>query len=231
MKLFGKAKEPARDNPYLNARRVWNAHEGEILSSRRTWQIIGILSLLIALSAVGGIVYIGQQSKFIPYVVAVDKLGNAAAISRADRAAPVDNRVMQATLAAFISDARLVTPDIAVQRTAIFRLYAHLAPRDPATLKMTEFLNGSEDANPFNRAATETVHIEITSALPQSAETWQIDWIEETRNREGALKQSVRMRALVTAYVAPPDNRTGEEQIRRNPLGIFVRDFSWAKQL
>ena len=231
MKLFGKEKAPARDNPYLNARRVWNAHEGEILSSRRTWQIIGILSLLIALGAVGGIVHIGQQSTFIPYVVAVDKLGNAAAISRADRAAPVDNRVMQATLAAFISDARLVTPDVAVQRTAIFRLYAHLAPRDPATLKMTEFLNGSEDANPFKRAETETVHIEITSALPQSAETWQIDWIEETRNREGALKQSVRMRALVTAYVAPPDNRTGEEQIRRNPLAIFVRDFSWAKQL
>ena len=111
MKLFGNAKEP-QDNPYLNARRVWNAHEGEILSSRRTWQIIGILSLLIALSAVGGIVYIGQQSKFVPYVVAVDKLGNATAISRADRAAPVDSRVMQATLAAFISDARLVTPEL-----------------------------------------------------------------------------------------------------------------------
>ena len=228
MKLFGKEKAPARDNPYLNARRVWNAHEGEILSSRRTWQIIGILSLLIALGAVGGIVHIGQQSTFIPYVVAVDKLGNAAAISRADRA---DNRVKQDTHAEFILDARLVTPDVAVQRTEIFRLYAHLAPRDPATLKMTEFLNGSEDANPFKRAETETVHIEITSALPQSAETWQIDWIEETRNREGALKQSVRMRALVTAYVAPPDNITGEEQIRRNPLGIFVRDFSWAKQL
>ena len=230
MKLCGNAKEP-QDNPYLNARRVWNAHEGEILSSRRTWQIIGILSLLIALSAVGGIVYIGQQSKFVPYVVAVDKLGNATAISRADRAAPVDSRVMQATLAAFISDARLVTPDIAVQRASIFRLYAHLAPKDPATLKMTEFLNGSEDANPFKRAEAETVHIEITSALPQSSETWQIDWIEETRNREGGLKQSVRMRALVTAYVAPPDSRTDEEQIRRNPLGIFVRDFSWAKQL
>ena len=230
MKLFGNAKEP-QDNPYLNARRVWNAHEGEILSSRRTWQIIGILSLLIALSAVGGIVYIGQQSKFVTYVVAVDKLGNATAISRADRAAPVDSRVMQATLAAFISDARLVTPDIAVQRASIFRLYAHLAPKDPATLKMTEFLNGSEDANPFKRAEAETVHIEITSALPQSSETWQIDWIEETRNREGGLKQSVRMRALVTAYVAPPDSRTDEEQIRRNPLGIFVRDFSWAKQL
>ena len=230
MKLFRIAKEP-QDNPYLNARRGWNAHEGEILSSRRTWQIIGILSLLIALSAVGGIVYIGQQSKFVPYVVAVDKLGNATAISRADRAAPVDSRVMQATLAAFISDARLVTPDIAVQRASIFRLYAHLAPKDPATLKMTEFLNGSEDANPFKRAEAETVHIEITSALPQSSETWQIDLIEETRNREGGLKQSVRMRALVTAYVAPPDSRTDEEQIRRNPLGIFVRDFSWAKQL
>ena len=39
------------------------------------------------------------------------------------------------------------------------------------------------------------------------------------------------MRALVTVYVVEPTNNTTEEQIRNNPLGIFVRDFSWSKQL
>lgn len=219
------------DNPFFNARMAWNAHEGEILASRQLWQIIGILSLLIALSAVGGVIYIGQQSKFIPYVVAVDKLGAAVAVSRADVAAPVDSRVMQATLASFITDARMVTPDVTVQRAAVFRVYALLAPGDPSTLKMNEFINGTPEANPFQRAAKETVHTQITSALPQSAETWQIDWMEEVRDRQGALKSSVRMRALLSIYVAPPTAATEEEQIRRNPLGIFVKDFSWSKQL
>lgn len=233
MKLFHKRWETGSsgDNPYLDARRAWNAHEGEMLASRQMWQIIGILSLLIALSAVGGVIYIGQQSKFVPYVIEVDKLGRAVAVARADRAAPVDSRVVQATLTSFIADARMVTPDVAVQRAAIYRVYALLAPGDPATVKMNEFMNGSADANPFQRAAKETVHTEITSALPQSAETWQIDWIEETRDRQGALKSTARMRALITIYVAPPTNKTDEAQIRRNPLGVFVRDFSWSRQL
>ncbi|WP_242468393.1 VirB8/TrbF family protein [Burkholderia plantarii] len=46
---------------------------GGVVSQRQTWQVIGILSLLIALAGVGGVIHIGSQSKFIPYVVEVDK--------------------------------------------------------------------------------------------------------------------------------------------------------------
>lgn len=224
------AKDSTSANPYLNARRVWNAHEGDILSSRQTWQIIGILSLLIALSAVGGIVYIGQQSRFVPYVVQVDKLGQAATAGFADKAQPVDTRIIQATLAAFIADARLVTPDVTVQRAAIFRVYACLDRNAPGTTKMNEWLN-SHGETPFTRAAKEMVHTEITSVLQQSPESWQIDWLEVVRERDGTLKGRTRMRALATVVIAPPTSSTDEEQIRRNPLGIFVKDFSWSKQL
>lgn len=230
--LFFRKKNPEiSDNPYLNAKRSWNAHEGAILSSRLMWQIVGVLSLLIALSAVGGIVYIGQQSKFIPYVVQVDKLGQSLAVARADRAAPADSKVIHASLAAFIVDARKVTPDVNVQRDAIFKVYAMLNPSDAATVKMNEFLNGNEDSNPFKRAAKETVHVEITSVLPQSAETWQVDWLEEVRDRQGALRGKHRMRAILNIAVFAPDNKTEEAQIRRNPLGLFVQDFNWSKQL
>ena len=49
-----------------------------------TWQILGLLSLLIALAGVGGMIYIGSQSKFIPYVVEVDKLGRTLAVALVD---------------------------------------------------------------------------------------------------------------------------------------------------
>jgi type IV secretion system protein VirB5 len=220
------------ENPYLTARRSWNEHVGAVVSSRQTWQVIGILSLLIALASVGGIVYIGSQSKFVPYVVEVDKLGQAVAIAPAQAAAPADKRVVEASVASFIADARLVTPDVALQRKAIFRVYSMLAANDPAAMKMTEWFSAAEESKPFARAKQETVSIEITSALPQTPDTWQVDWIETTRDRQGLLKgQPFRMRALVTVYIAPPTNKTTEEQIRNNPLGIFVRDFSWSKQL
>lgn len=219
------------ENPYLNARNIWNAHESSIVASRQMWQVIGILCLLIALSAVGGIVYIGQQSKFIPYVVEVDKLGQPLAVGPAVKAAPVDERIMRATVASFIADARLVTPDISIQRDAVFRIYAYLSTSDPATQKMNEWLNGSELSNPFKRAGKETVNTEIVSVIRQSESTWQVDWKELVRDRQGILKTSFRMRALVTVYVVPPSSQTGEEQIRRNPLGVFIRDFNWSKQL
>ncbi|MES2538241.1 MAG: conjugal transfer protein TrbF [Pseudomonadota bacterium] len=219
------------DNPYLNARRSWNDHVGAVASSRQTWQMVGILSLLIALAGVGGMIHIGSQSKFVPYVVQVDKLGQAVAVAPAQRAAAADQRVVHASVASFISDARVVTPDVALQRKAVFRLYSMLSPNDPATAKTNEWLNGTEDSSPFKRAANETVSTEILSVMPQTPETWQVDWTETVRDRQGIAKNPpFRMRALVTVYSVPATSDTTEEQVRNNPLGIYIRDFSWSKQ-
>ena len=216
-------------NPYLNAQRTWNDHVGRIMSSRRMWQMVAMVCLLIALVAVGGIVEIGRQSKIVPYVVEVNQLGEALAIRPAQAAQAADPRVIEATVAAFVSEARLVTPDVTLQREAVLHVYAVLSSNDPATIKMNEWLNGTPESNPFKRAATEMVSIDIKSVMPQTDSTWQIDWVETVRDRKGVIKGvPCRMRALITVYVAPP---TAEEQIRQNPLGIFVRDFSWTKQL
>lgn len=230
--MAGGRRNGENDNPYLCARRTWNDHVGAIKASRQTWQIIGILSLLIALAGVGGMIHIGSQSRFVPYVVEVDKLGQAVAVAPAQRAAAVDQRVVHASVAAFISDARLVTPDVALQRKAVFRLYSMLSANDAATVKTNEWLNSTEDSSPFRRASRETVSTEVLSVLPQTPDTWQVDWMETTRDRQGLVKgQPVRMRALVTVYIVPATPQTTEEQVRNNPLGIYVRDFSWSKQL
>ena len=219
-------------NPYLAERRTWNEHVGDQVASRQTWQMLGLLCLLIALAGVGGMIYIGSQSKFIPYVVEVDKLGQTIAVSPVDRAKGVDQRVIHAAMAAFIQSARMVTPDVALQRKAIFAAYSMLSSDDPATAKMNEFLNGRPEWNPFKRAEKETVNTEIISVIAQTPETWQVDWTETVRDRQGFVKSPpYRMRALVTMYVTEPAPEISEEQIRNNPLGIYVSDFAWSKQI
>ena len=220
------------ENPYLSARRTWNEHVGSVVSSRQTWQVVGILSLLIALAGVGGVIHIGSQSKFIPYVVQVDKMGQTIAAGPVTAADKADPRIVHATVADVITSARMVTPDVALQRKAVFKVYSVLSPNDPATAKTNEWLNGNADASPFKRAAKEMVNIEITSVIPQSPDTWQVDWTETTRDRQGALKgQPVPMRALVTVYTAEPTSQTTDEQLRNNPMGIYVRDYSWSRLL
>ena len=215
-----------QENPYLNARKKHNEYEGGLIASRHMWQIFGVLGLITGLAGIGGVIHIGSQSKYIPYVVEVDKLGQTHAVSIADRAAPADPRIISSLIARTITLARMVTPDVLVQ------LYASLNSSDPAALKMNEYLGSNSETSPFKRAAKETVDVQITSILPQSNETWQVDWLETVRARgDGSIISRFRMRALVSIYVAPPTSQTSEEQIRKNPLGIFIRDFNWSKQL
>jgi len=230
--LGGGRRQGEAENPYLAARRTWNDHVGSVVSQRQTWQVIGILSLLIALASIGGVIHIGSQSKFIPYVVEVDKLGQTVAAGPVTAAAKADPRIVHASVAEFIGDARMVTPDVALQRRAVFRTYAKLSPNDPSTAKMNEWLNGHPEASPFKRAEREMVNVEIKTVLQQSPDTWQVDWVETSRDRQGTMKGlPVTMRALVTVYTAEVSSQTTDEQLRNNPMSVFVRDFSWSRIL
>ena len=95
---------------------------------------------------------------------------------------------------------------------------------------MNEWLNGSADSNPFKRAGKEMVSIEMKTVIPQTPDTWQVEWTENTRDRNGILKtQPVIWRALITTYIAESSPQITDEQLRNNPLSIYVRDFSWAR--
>ena len=107
-----------------------------------------------------------------------------------------------------------------------------LNTNNPATTKMNEWFNSTGDSNPFKRAEKELVSVEIISVIQQTEKTWQVDWRETVRDRKGIEQQPpFVMRALVTVDVMPPTSAITDEQMRRNPLGIYVTDFNWAKQI
>ena len=225
----GKTDEQVLDeNPYLNARRTLNEHNGAIISSRQIWQATALLALLVSIGAVGGIIYIGSQSRFIPFVIEVDQLGQSNAVRRADRAAIADERVVHATIASFVRDARMVSFDRNVQNEAIWRVFSMLQSSDPATNKITDYMKDPA-TSPTKRAETHSIGVEISSVLQQTDETWEVNWAEKVWDRQGIRVEQYRMRGLITVYIVPPTTSTTEEEIRRNPLGIFVRDFTWSR--
>ena len=226
--MKGGRRKGENENPYLSARRTWNDYVGSIVSSRRMWQVVAIINLLIVLVAVGGMVENSGRSKYIPYIVEVDKLGQIVAKGPIASTTKADPRLLKTTVSEFITKARLVTPDIALQRTAIYEIYAHLSPNDPATQKMNEWL-GDPKTNPFQRAKTTMVNIEISSIIPQTPDTWQADWVETVRNRSGGVDEVITLRGLFTIYNAEPSAGTTEQQLLMNPLGIYISDYSWQK--
>ena len=237
----GSAEEPVQSpsknqrrapNPYLDGRRAWNSHVDRAYSAQHTWQLVGVAGLLVGIAGIAGMAYVGSKSKFVPYVIEVDKLGQAVSVGPAQVAGPADPRVVRASLASFIASARSVTPDVTLQREAIYRVYSMLHTKDPAAQQMNEWYNGTKDSSPFVRAAKVTVTTDINSVLPISSNSWQLDWQETTRDRTGALVgQPVHMRAMLTVYLEPLSTTADQAAIERNPLGIYVSTYSWQEVL
>lgn len=223
-----KVKNLENTGPWLSAQREWNTFTGNVMGAKTLWQIVALFSLIIALAAVGGMISLSQKSKFVPYVVEVDKLGEAFAVKRADVAAPVDERVMRYTLARWIADVRTVSFDLRVMNDATWRAYSMMQSEAPANAKLTEYMRDPV-FSPINRAKRVTVAINISTILQQSAKTWEITWEETAYNRQNGQKlETIPMRAVLMTEIIPPTNLTPEEEVQRNPLGIYVNDFSWS---
>lgn len=226
------AARPAMDvpsngptNPYVEARREWNERYGDYIQQAQHWRTMAIVCGFVALIAVIGVAYIGAQSKIVPYVVEVDKLGAAAAITRADSAGTVDQRVIKAYLARFVADWRTVTIDRQAQKSAIDRVYAMLPSGSVALGKLNEHFKAN---NPFSIAANRSVSVAVTNLLPLSERTWQVEWQEVTRNARGEVQGNVRMKVSIIVGITPP---TDERLILINPLGVYITDLNWSQQL
>ena len=97
--------------------------------------------------------------------------------------------------------------------------------------KANEFLGDSSEMSPFKRASRMTVDVEVNTVLPLTDRSWQIDWTETSRDRDGApLGKPQLMRATLDIYLDPPPPDSRQEVIQRNPIGVWVRDFSWQQR-
>lgn len=236
MKLFNRKKRETSvntPNPYLNARRSWNTIFGGIVSISQFSQLVALGCILIALAAVGGLYQRSMQSKFIPLVVTQDANRKVVSVTRADRVASVETGDFEALAASFIENVRMVTPDVQLQRKAILKVYCVLNATDAATNKVNEYLNGDDKTRPFKRAEHETVNVEITSVLKETNQSYQVEWTEHIRDRQGIKKSASEMRALVTMYQGDPnvrDNQSPEENALCNPRALYVKEFNWTKK-
>ena len=74
------ARNKAPENPYLVARQEWNERYGSAIHAARSWKIVGVTGMLMAVIGFSYALYQSTQVKLVPYIVEVDKLGTAATI-------------------------------------------------------------------------------------------------------------------------------------------------------
>ena len=168
---------------------------------------------------------LSARSRIVPFVVASDSLGRPVATGPAEQTSSADDRIKRAALYAWIEDIRLVTTDGTAQRKSIDRVYAFVASGSQAQAFVSEFYRGDP---PQKRAQTGTVKADVQSILPTSDRTFEVEWIETTRDSFGAITQRSRWKSALTIAINSP---TDESSARVNPLGIYVAHASWNKLL
>ena len=210
-------------NPYLNGREEWLERSGSYISRAAQWRMVAFICLLLTAVSITGNVIQASQVKTVPYIIEVDKLGKSSVVARADRASSTPQRLIQAEIAACISNWRTVTADVELQQKMIERLSFFMAGSAKGVLR-----EWYEANNPYEIAKSgKLVHVEIKGLpLPVSSDSYRVEWVETVRSHAGVLLDSHAYEATVTIQINPP---TVDAVLLRNPGGVYITSLSAGK--
>lgn len=211
-------------NPYLDARREWLERYGNYIRSAAHWRLVAVLALVVAGLSLAGNGWQMNQAKITPYIVEVDKLGQAAAVRPLEAGGEVPRRLIQSELVNIVTNWRTVTADLELQKKLVGKLAAYMGGAARGTLREWFEVN-----NPYKRAQEVLVSVDVTGMpLPVSSDSWRVSWRETTRNHAGNTLEVVRYEATLSVVLVPPKDET---QILANPGGILVTSLSFGKLL
>ncbi|HUY28590.1 MAG TPA: VirB8/TrbF family protein [Candidatus Binataceae bacterium] len=217
-------------NPYLEARREWDERYADLVLGKRNWQIAAGGMLVVTLILACGIVWLTTRSRFIPYVVEVDKLGYSLTVPQPLTPSSVPDvtaRMQRYEVAAFIRNARAVSTDQQVEHQMLNSVLAHA--RGAADRFLDDYFHSDGFThNPFKIAEKQTVSVQIDSILQLSPQSYQVRWNEVPRDLNGIeIGAPTHWEAVLQTQIVPP-NSAGA--ILSNPLGFYVTQISWTEQ-
>ncbi|MBN8804238.1 MAG: conjugal transfer protein TrbF [Sphingopyxis terrae] len=217
---YGQTSEPV--TPYQRAAQVWDDRIGSARVQARNWRLafFGCLALSGGLAA--GLVWQSARGHITPWVVEVDKLGEAQAVAPADADYQPTDPQIAFHLARFIEEVRSVPADPIVLRQDWLRAYDFVS--DKGALALNDYARTND---PFALVGKVQVAVDVSSVIRASKDSFRVAWTER-RYADGALAETARWSAILTVTIQTP--RT-PDALRRNPLGVFVTALNWSKEL
>jgi type IV secretion system protein VirB5 len=217
---YGRTPEP--ETPYQRAGQLWDERIGSARVQARNWRLMAFGSLALSTGLAGGLLWQSAQSRVTPYVVEVDRLGEARAVTEAEAAYhPTDPQIAW-HLAKFIQNVRGVSLDPVLMRADWLGAY------DFATRRGAQFLDDyARAANPFALVGERTVSVQVTSVVRASDRSFQVKWTETAYERGSQAGRS-NWTAILTVVTKPPGTA---DVLRKNPLGLYVDAIDWSREL
>jgi type IV secretion system protein VirB5 len=217
---YGTTPEPV--TPYQKAAQVWDDRIGSARVQARNWRLMALGGLALSTGLSVGLVWQSMQSRVVPFVVEVDRLGEPRALQPADKDyQPTDPQIAW-HLGRFITDVRTISLDPVLMRQNWLEAYDFVTPRG------ARFLGDyARSADPFGEVGTHTVSVQVTSVVRASDRSFEVKWTESEFER-GNLASTTHWTAMISVEVRPP---ASAETLRKNPLGLYVDGIDWSREL
>ena len=217
---YGKTPEP--ETPYQKAAQVWDERIGSARVQARNWRLMAFGSLILSGGFAAGLIWQSVQGTVVPWVVQVDKLGQAQPIAPATADYRPTDPQMAWHLARFIEQVRSIPADPVIVRQNWLRAYEWTTDRG------AEALNDYARANdPFAHVGKQQVAVDVSSVIRASPESFRVAWTER-RYENGQLSTTERWTAIVTIVIQPPRDA---DRLKANPLGIYVNAINWSREM
>jgi len=217
---YGKTPEP--ETPYQKAAQVWDERIGSARVQAKNWRYMAFGSLFLAAGFAAALVIQSARGTVVPWVVQVDKLGQAQTLAPAVADFRPNDPQIAWHLARFIEQVRSIPADPVIVRQNWLRAYEFTTDRGAATL------NDYARANdPFTKVGRQQVAVEVSSVIRASPDSFRVAWTER-HYENGQLSTTERWTAILTIAIQPPRDA---ERLRANPLGIYVNAISWSREM
>ena len=217
---YGRTPEP--ETPYQRAGQVWDDRIGSARVQAKNWRLafFGVLAMSGGLA--GGLVWQSARGTITPWVVQVDRLGQAQAVSPATAEyQPTDPQIAW-HLARFIEEVRSIPDDPVVLRQDWLAAYNYVT--DKGALALNDY---ARTVDPFSKIGREQVSIEVASVIRASGDSFRVEWVERHYAND-AITATDRWSAILTVALQTP---TDADRLRKNPLGVYVHALAWSKEL
>lgn len=217
---YGTSPEP--DTPYRRAKQAWDDREGRLaVTGTRAWTVALVQGGVIV-ALVGALVWQGARGQIVPWVVEVDRFGEARTVGPATADFKPSDFMIAARLQRFIEEVRSVSSDPVVVTRNWLSAYQFTTDRGAAALTAYGKTN-----DPRERVGKEQVSVDVTNVLRASPTSFRVAWTER-RYQDGALVATERWSAILT-LVDRPTNKV--ERLKTNPLHLYVDAIDWSKEM
>jgi type IV secretion system protein TrbF len=217
---YGRTPEP--ETPYQRAGQLWDERIGSARVQARNWRLMAFGGLFLTTGLSAALIWQSMQSRVVPYVVAVDNLGQAQAVTPvAQDYRPTDPQIAW-FLTRFVTDIRARSLDPVLMRENWLQAYDFASKR--GAIFLGEYARA---ANPFAEVGDKTVSVQVTSVLRASASSFQVKWSERAYER-GSLAGTSRWTAILTVVLKSPRDA---DTLRKNPLGLYIDAIDWSREV